>query len=191
MLRRFDARLEEETGKLDNPFDKKALSRAVMEKLREMLPDYLEQELVKKNVSANHARKSAFESLADSAYSSVQLGNRFGIQIRENCSHTAILHMIGYCFDFDTDRLDRMTQEEEARFDMVNRYWLCNDSVFEAHTILCAFIRETLSQSPEQVQKRFEEALLSLNREETKKAVLNLITEYFEDPSAITSPEKK
>lgn len=192
ILIRFRVQLEKETGKFDNQFDKKALTSAVMEKLRAMLPDYLEQELVNNNVLVSHARRSAFESLAASAHSSVHRGIQLSKKIRKNCSHTAILHMIGYCFDFDTDRLDRMTQEEKARFDWQdNTYRLRKDSVFRVHTVRCAFIRETLSQSAEQVQKRFKEALLLLNLEETKKAVLNLITEYFEDPSAIKPPKEK
>ncbi|HEX8884933.1 MAG TPA: hypothetical protein VF797_10620 [Noviherbaspirillum sp.] len=190
-LNAFDAQLKGETGKLDNQADKDALLNAVLEKVGELLPEYLENELSKITMPDSDTQKAGFESLALRAFVNVKSGSRLSNNIQSKWGATAILNVIGYSFDRDENRLSQMTLEEESQFSYVCRNALLAEDPMKQEGFLCAFIEGMLSRAPEAVQQRFKEALLLLNPEETKKAVLALVAEYLKDPSAIESPEKK
>lgn len=191
-LNEFEARLKEETGKLDNLADKDALLHSVLEKVKGLLPEHMGNEL--SNISSmpdSDTRKTEFESLAHRVFVNVKAGSRLYGTIQSSFSATAILNLIGYSFDRDEDRLSRMSNEEQWQFDYVCHAQIVAKDPLDQQGFLCAFVEGVLSRAPEAVQQGFREALLLLNPEEAKKAVLNLVAEYLKDPSAIEPPKKK
>jgi hypothetical protein len=184
-LNEFEARLKEETAKLNNPDDQDALLNSVLERVRDLLPEHLKNALSKISTLDSDTRKVEFERLAHSAFVNIKAGFRLSAIIQSKCSATAILNIIGYGFDRDENRLSQMNEEEKWQFDYVCRHEILNEDPQEQQGFLSAFIGGVLSRAPEVVQQGFREALLSLNPEEAKKAVLNLVAEYLKDPSAI------
>nr|WP_217346129.1 hypothetical protein [Noviherbaspirillum sp. L7-7A]MBV0880506.1 hypothetical protein [Noviherbaspirillum sp. L7-7A] len=184
-LNEFEARLKEETGKLNNPADQDALLKSVLEIVRNLLPEHLKNELSKISILDSDSRKAEFERLAHSAFLNVKAGFRLSAVIQSKCSATAILHMIGYGFDRDENRLNHMNEEEKWQFDYACRHEILKEDPQEQQGFLCAFIGGVLSRAPEAVQESFREALLLLNPEKAKEVVLNLVAEYLKDPSAI------
>jgi hypothetical protein len=189
-LNEFEERLKGKTGKLDNPADRDALLNSVMEEVKNLLPEHLKKELGKINILDVDTKKAEFENLAHSAFINVKAGFRLSNSIQSKCSATAILNMIGYSFDRDENRLSQMDDEEKWQFNYVGDAWLSAKTPMEQQGILCAFIGGVLSIAPEAVQQDFREALLLLNPEQAKEAVLSSVAKYLKDPSAL-GPFKK
>lgn len=190
-LNAFEAQLKGETGKLDNPADKDALLNAVLEKVGDLLPEHLQNELSKINESESHTHEEKFKSLAYGIAVNVKTGSLVSNNIQSKLGATAILNAIGYSLDRDENRLSQMTLDEESHFSYACSNALLAEDPMKQQGFSCAFIEGLLSRAPETVQQRFGKALRILNPEETKKAVLDLVAEYLKDPSAIESPKKK
>lgn len=191
-LNEFEAQLKKETGKLGNLADKNALFDSVLEKVRDLLPAHMENELSKiSSMPDSDARKAEFERLAHRVFVNVKTGSRLYGMIQSKCSAAAILNMIGYSFDRDKNRLSQMNNEEQWQFDYVCRAQIEAENPLEQQGFVRAFIECALSGAPETVQQGFREALLLLNPEEARKAVLKLVAEYLENPSAIASLKKE
>lgn len=101
---------------------------SVLEKVRELLPAHMENELGKINMQDIDAQKAEFESLAHRACVDVKAGSRFSDVIKSQCGATAILNMIGYSFDRDENRLSQMDANEKWQFEYLGNVWLAAES---------------------------------------------------------------